>query len=248
LPIVRFAARVAAIVIALLVCVPLHYAWRMARRPSPWPRRFLGTVGRIAGLRVTIVGTPLRSHVLFAANHLSWLDIMLVAGATGAAFVSRDDVGRWPVIGWLARMNNTVFVDRSDRRAVRGQALTLRGALASGLPVALFPEGTTEGGEGVLPFRPSLFSSLFPALPGVAVQPVAIDYGDATREIAWVGREPPGRNARRILSRPGRVPVALHFLAPIDPAALPGRKALAEAARGEILSVLRPFEPGPDRL
>jgi 1-acyl-sn-glycerol-3-phosphate acyltransferase len=248
LPSLRFAARVAAIVAALLVCVPLHYAWKLAGRPSPWPRSFLGTVGRIAGMDVTVVGTPLRSHVLFAANHLSWLDIMLLAGATGTTFVSRDDVARWPVIGWLARMNDTVFVDRSNRRSVHGQARTLRGALAGGQPVALFPEGTTEGGEGVLPFRASLFSSLFPPLVGLQVQPVAIDYGDAAREIAWVGKEPAAVNARRILSRSGHVPVALHFLEPIDPAALPDRKALAQAARDEILSVLRPFEPGRDRL
>lgn len=248
MPVLRFVARVAAILVALLVCVPLHYAWRLARRPSPWPRRFLGAVGRIAGMRVRVVGTPLPSHVLFAANHLSWLDIMLLAGATGTAFVSRDDVGRWPVIGWLSRMNNTVFVDRSDRRAVHGQAQTLRGALSGGQPVALFPEGTTEGGEGVLPFRASLFSSLYPPLPGIAVQPVAIDYGDAAREIAWTGNEPADANARRLLSRPGGVPVTLHFLPPIDPADLPDRKALAQAARSEILSVLRPFEPDADRL
>ncbi|WP_225421608.1 lysophospholipid acyltransferase family protein [Sphingomonas parva] len=245
---IRFAVRAAAIFGALLVCVPLHYLWPLLGRRSPWPRRFLGMVGRIAGMRVRVRGTPLTSHVLFAANHLSWLDIMLVAGASGAAFVSRDDVARWPVFGWLARLNDTVFVDRSDRRAVQGQVDTLRAALAGGQPVALFPEGTTEGGTGLLPFRASLFSALFPPLPGVRVQPVAIDYGAPGSEIAWTDSEAAGANARRILSRRGTVPVTLHFLAPLDPGALGGRKAVAAAARAEIEAVLRPSAAGADRL
>ena len=245
---IRLVARAAAIVGALFLYVPLHYLWTLAGRRSPWPRRFLGSVGRIAGMRVEVRGTPLPSHVLFAANHLSWLDIMLLAGASGAAFVSRDDVGRWPVVGWLARLNNTVFVDRSDRRAVQGQADTLRAALTGGQPVALFPEGTTEGGTGLLPFRASLFSALYPPLPGIMVQPVAIDYGPAGREIAWTGDEPAGANGKRVLARRGTTPVILHFLAPIDPATLDGRKALAETARSRIQAVLDPSAAPADRL
>jgi len=153
--------------------VPLHYSWKLFGRPSPWPRRFLFWVGYLAGARTRIVGTPLKRHVLFVSNHLSWLDIMVIAGATGAAFVSKDDVAGWPVIGWLARLNNTVFVARTERKAVRGQADALRAALASGQPVALFPEGTTAGGAEILPFRASLLSSLFPPIPDVKVQPVA---------------------------------------------------------------------------
>jgi lyso-ornithine lipid O-acyltransferase len=245
---IRFTARAAAIAASLLVCVPLHYLWKLAGRRSPWPRRFLGSIARIAGLKVELRGAPLPSHVLFAANHLSWLDIMLVAGASGAAFVSRDDVASWPVIGWLAGLNDTVFVDRSDRRAVHGQVETLRSALAGGRPVALFPEGTTEGGTGLLPFRASLFSALFPPLPGVRVQPVAIDYGNAGREIAWTGSEAAAANARRVLSRPGTVPVIVHFLPPLDPTMLGDRKAVARAAQQEIAAALDPSAARADRL
>ena len=245
---IRFTARAAAIAASLLVCVPLHYLWKLAGRRSPWPRRFLGSIARIAGLKVELRGAPLPSHVLFAANHLSWLDIMLLAGASGAAFVSRDDVASWPVIGWLAGLNDTVFVDRSDRRAVHGQVETLRSALAGGRPVALFPEGTTEGGTGLLPFRASLFSALFPPLPGVRVQPVAIDYGNAGREIAWTGSEAAAANARRVLSRPGTVPVIVHFLPPLDPTMLGDRKAVARAAQQEIAAALDPSAARADRL
>jgi 1-acyl-sn-glycerol-3-phosphate acyltransferase len=244
----RLVPRVAAIVAGFIACVPLHYAWRLFGRPSPWPRRFLFWVGRSAGLRARVVGQPLQSHVLFVANHLSWLDIMLVAGATGTAFVSKAEVGDWPVIGWLARLNKTVFVARSERHAVRGQADALRIALASGLAVALFPEGTTDGGPDILPFRASLLSALFPPLPGVRVQPVAIDYGPAAHDIAWVGEETAGANLKRILSRKGSIPVTIQFLEPIDPAEVGDRKALATAARAEIHAALDPSAAAADRL
>lgn len=234
----RLFFRTLMMVAGLIVCLPLHYLWRAFGRHSPWPQRWLGWVGRSAGMRVEVAGTPLPSHVLFVSNHLSWLDIMLIAGATGAAFVSKGDVARWPVIGWLAGLNNTIFVERAERGAVRGQADALRTALASGQPVALFPEGTTEGGEQVLPFRASLLSSLVPPLPGVKLQPVAIDYGPAGREIAWVGNESARDNAVRVLSRSGTVPVKLTFLAPIDPERMPDRKVLARISRDEIVEAL----------
>ena len=246
----RLTLRVAAIVAGLLLCLPLHYLWKLLGRSSPWPRRYLRWVGRSAGMRVTIVGRPLRSHVLFLSNHLSWLDIMLLAGASGTAFVSKDDVARWPLIGWLAGLNDTVFVARTERTAVRGQADALRAALQTGQPVALFPEGTTDGGVDVLPFRASLLASLFPPLPGVRVQPVAIDYGPAGHEIAWIGAEPAAENAKRVLGRAGLVAVTLHFLEPIDPAAAADRKSLAEQARAAIVARLGGAASAhrPDRL
>jgi len=243
-----FVARGAAAVAGLLVCLPLHYLSRLAGRPSAWPRRFLAWVGRSAGMRPHIVGKPLGDHVLFLANHLSWLDIVLIAGATGAAFVSKEEVARWPVIGWLARLNHSVFVARSERRAVQGQADALRNALQGRRPVALFPEGTTSDGSGVFPFRASLIAALYPPVPGLKVQPIAIDYGAATRDLAWVDGESVLANARRVLSRPRPTPVALHFLPPLDPAAFPGRKALAEAARAQIVEALAASAARRDRL
>ncbi|WP_324750946.1 lysophospholipid acyltransferase family protein [Sphingomonas sp. LY54] len=236
----RLTLRLVAIAGGLLVYVPLHYLWKLLGWRSPWPRHFLAWAARAAGMRVRTTGRPLPGNVLFVSNHLSWLDILIVAGATGAAFVSRDDIARWPVIGWLARLNNTIFVARSQRGAVRDQADALRDALASGQPVALFPEGTTEGGHEVLPFRASLFSSLLPPLPGVKVQPIAIDYGAAAREIAWVGQEPAAANAGRVLSRRGSTEVTLHFLEPVDPETVGDRKALAEMSRAEVVDALFP--------
>ncbi len=237
---IRVWSRVALIALGLIACLPLHYGWRLFRARSPWPRLFLRWVAFAAGLRVTIRGEPLRRDVLFLANHVSWLDILLVGGSAGAAFVSKAEVRNWPVIGWLAGLNRTVYVERAKRGDVRGQADALREALCAGQPVALFPEGTTEGGHETLPFRASLLSSLFPPLPGIRVQPVAIDYGPLVHEIAWVGEEGAGANARRILSRRGTIPVTLSFLAPIDPAEAGDRKALAAAAQAEVEAALNP--------
>ena len=244
----RLTLRVALIVLGLVIGLPLHYSWRLVGRTSPWPRRFLKWVGYSAGLRVRVEGRPLPSHVLFVSNHMSWLDIMLIAGAGGAAFVSKDDVARWPVIGWLASLNNTIFVARTQRGAVRDQADALRTALASGQPVALFPEGTTEGGAEILPFRASLLASLYPPLPGVMLQPVALDYGPAAHDIAWIGKESAGANAKRVLSRKGTIPVTISFLSPLDPGEFADRKALSEAARGEIVAALPASGAGGNRL
>ena len=101
-PPVRLTMRVAAIVAGLIVCVPLHYLWKLFRARSIWPQVFLHHVGRCAGLRVELVGTPLTERVLFVSNHVSWLDILALGGSTRAAFVSRDDVAGWPVVGWIA--------------------------------------------------------------------------------------------------------------------------------------------------
>jgi 1-acyl-sn-glycerol-3-phosphate acyltransferase len=238
---VRFWLRTAGIVAGLIACVPLHYLFVLSGA-SPWPRIFLRWVGWTAGVRVRTVGTPLKRNVLFLSNHTSWLDIMILAGTTGTAFVAKDDVARWPVAGWLARLNRTVFVARAQRSSVRGQADALRDALAAGRPVALFPEGTTEGGHDVLPFRASLMAALFPPLPSIVVQPVAIGFAPAAHDIAWVGDEGAGDNARRVLSRRGTIPVTVRFLAPVDPADAGDRKELAARTHREIVEALEDLE------
>jgi 1-acyl-sn-glycerol-3-phosphate acyltransferase len=234
----RLALRVAAILAGLIFCVALHYLWKLFRARPIWPQIFLGYAGACCGLRVTVDGQPIKNKVLVVANHVSWLDILALGGAAPVNFVARGDVAGWPVVGWAASLNDTIFVDRDARSSVRGQADALRDALAEGRAVGLFPEGTTDGGAGLLPFRASLFASLFPPLAGVAVQPVAVDYGAAAGDVAWLGDEPFGANAKRILSRPGTIPVTLHFLAPLDPLETGDRKALAARTQAEVAQAL----------
>lgn len=172
--------------------------------------------------------------MILLANHVSWIDILALGGATGAAFVSHDGVARWPLIGWLAAQNNTLFVSRERRGALSTQLDALRAALLGHQPVALFPEGTTSDGTGLLPFKPSLLAVLFPPPRSVMIQPVHIDYGAATADIAWHGDEAAGANAMAVLGRKGRLPVALHFLEPFDPATCADRKVMAAMARDRI--------------
>jgi 1-acyl-sn-glycerol-3-phosphate acyltransferase len=240
--------RIAGIAAGILFCVPCHYLWRAFGARSIWPQVFLGYSARCAWLKVRIVGTPLPGHVLFAANHVTWLDILALGGATRASFVAKDEVENWPLVGWLAGINRTLYVARQARREVHAQADQIRVALAEGRAVALFPEGTTEGGHAILPFRASLFASLFPPLEGVTVQPVAIDYGELAREIAWTGDEGSGGNALRVLSRRGTIPLTISFLAPIDPHEAGDRKALAARAQAEVGAVLAASEARSDPL
>jgi 1-acyl-sn-glycerol-3-phosphate acyltransferase len=234
----RLALRTAAILAGLFFCAALHYLWKALRLRPIWPQVFLGFAGACCGLRVRVEGAPLKERVLVAANHLSWLDILALGGAAPVIFVARGDMKAWPLVGWAAGLNDSIFVAREARSGVKGQADTLRDALAEGRAVALFPEGTTEGGNSLLPFRASLFASLFPPLEGVKVQPVAIDYGAAADDVLWLGEEAFGANAKRILSRPGTLPVTLRFLPPLDPREAGDRKALAARSREEVARAL----------
>jgi 1-acyl-sn-glycerol-3-phosphate acyltransferase len=244
----RLALRTAAILAGLLFCVSLHYLWKLLRARPIWPQIFLGYVGACCGVRVRVEGEPLRDKVLVVANHVSWLDVLVLGGAAPVIVVARGDVRDWPVVGWAAGLNDTIFVARDIRSQVRDQADTLRQALADGRAVALFPEGTTDGGRALLPFRASLFASLFPPLDGVRVQPVAIDYGDAIDDVLWLDEESFGVNAKRILSRPGTMRVTLRFLGPIDPHEAGDRKALAARSQEAVAQALAAFAAGSDPL
>jgi 1-acyl-sn-glycerol-3-phosphate acyltransferase len=232
-----------ALIAALGCYLVLHQAWHLVRAPSPWPRRFLARVGRIVGARLQIVGAARQSDVMLLSNHLSWIDIMLLADATGAAFVAKAELARVPVIGWLCRLNDTIFVARGDRLGIADQVATVRDALITGRPVAIFPEGTTGDGVTLLPFKPALLAALDPPPPGIVAQGVRIDY-DAP-ELAWFDDEPGITHALRVLERRGSFAARLTFTEPVDPLAFPGRKAIAAEARRRIgdavVSATRPI-------
>ena len=232
----RFVGRL----IRLLLLVPgylmMHGAWRAVGRPSPWPTRFLAAAARACGVRATLVGEPLRRDVLVVANHLSWLDILILGGTCGCAFVSKAELGAVPIIGWLAALNRTIFIRRDERRAVPAQIAAIQAGMVAG-PVAIFPEGTTGDGVTLLPFKPALFGVLDPPPSGGRLQPVFLDYDRIAAEVAW-GDEDGTTNARRILARAGTIAVTVHCLEPIDPVSAGGRKALAVIARERIEDAL----------
>jgi len=105
--------------------------------------------------RVEILG-PLPTSGLLVSNHLSYVDISLLGSLTPVVFVSKAEVKRWPVFGWFAVLSGTVFVRRERRSEVSQIAIQIRDLLKDGHLVVLFPEGTSSGGETVLPFKSSL--------------------------------------------------------------------------------------------
>jgi lyso-ornithine lipid O-acyltransferase len=235
---IRMGVRVAMLVGAVLIFVPLHYLFRLFRLPSPWPRHFLGTAARICGARVQRVGTPLKRDVFYVSNHISWIDILALGGASGTAFVAKSEIGEAPVVGWLASLNRTVYVKRENRLGVAEQINQLRDALADNWAITIFPEGTTTDGRSLLPFKTPMLRVLEPPPPGVMVQPVMLDYGAAGEEIGWIGQERGLDNAKRVLARRGSFELRIHFLEPFVPADFPGRKAIAAESRRRIEQAL----------
>ena len=230
--------RVLQLFAAVLFFVPLHYLFRLFRLPSPWPRKFLGTAARICGARVKRIGTHLKRDVFYVSNHLSWIDILALGGASGTAFIAKSEIESAPVVGWLASLNRTVYVKRENRLGVAEQINELRDALAETWAVTIFPEGTTTDGKSLLPFKTPMLRVLEPPPPGVMVQPVMLDYGDAAEDIAWIGQERGLANAKRILSRPGSFELKVHFLEPFHPRDFPGRKVIAAESRRRIEEAL----------
>jgi len=223
-----------------LACAPLHLATRLVTGRSRWPRRFLGTTARLAGVRIRVEGAPIRRHTLLVVNHTSWLDILIVGGGLGARFVSKHDLGH-PLIHWLADQNKTVYVKRSHVKGAKDQALSIARALEGDDPVALFPEGTTGPGTHLLPFRSTLLEAANFAARDVEIRPVAIDYGPAAAEAGW-WEEPGKDNVLRMLGRRGNLPVTVHVLPPLDRSG--DRKRLAHEAREAIAERLGFKLPG----
>jgi 1-acyl-sn-glycerol-3-phosphate acyltransferase len=179
-------------------------------------------------------GRPPGKHTLLIANHTSWLDILILGGSTGCAFVSKDELGH-PLIHWLADQNGTVYVRRTHRKGAKDQAVAIASALERGKPVMLFPEGTTGPGTHLLPFRSTLLEAANFAAKDVTIRPVAVDYGRAASEIGWWD-EPGKDNVLRLLGRKGTLPVTISLLEPLDRGG--DRKKLAQEAREAIADKL----------
>lgn len=234
----RIVVRTGLMALLIAVFVPLHYLYRVFVYGSPFPMWFLRFSARISGAKVKVHGTHLKRDVFYVANHVSWLDILSLAGACGTAFVAKAELEEAPVVGWLAKMNRTVFVKREARMSVANQINALKEALADNWAVTVFPEGTTTDGQSLLPFKTSMLSVLEPPPPGVMVQPVLIDYGSVAEWIGWIGEEGGVNNAKRVLSRKGTFPLHIHFLVPFSPAEYVGRKAIGIESRRRIEEAL----------
>lgn len=230
---------------------------RRARRLPHWYHR---QVCRLLGVRLHVEGIlPGERPTLLVSNHVSWLDICVLSAVAPLSFVAKREVGSWPFVSWLAKLQRSVFVDRDRRGAVADTAREIMGRLRAGDTMVLFAEGTSSDGNRVLPFRTSLFAAAKPRGPhaaeierGIVVQTLAITY---TR----VHGLPVGRHGRPKIAWYGDMELASHCwqllkLGPLDahirlgdPMSLrdyPDRKALAryteQKVRRDVSELLSP--------
>jgi 1-acyl-sn-glycerol-3-phosphate acyltransferase len=233
-PNARAALRIAGLLLLFVFCEPAHLLTKLILRRSPWPQWFLGAAAWIVGARVRLAGKRIAPHTLLVSNHVSWLDILVLGGATNCAFVSKDELGH-PFIHWLADQNSTVYVKRSHVKGAKDQAIAIAKALERPKPVVLFPEGTTGPGTHLLPFRSTLLEAANFAAKDVKIRPVVMDYGSAAAEIGWY-LEPGKDNVLRLLGRKGTLPVTVRVLPPLDRGS--DRKQLTQEVREAIADTL----------
>lgn len=173
-------ARLALYLVWTLGLMPIQVLGLVLHRP--WTRRLPAFYHRwccrILGFRVRIIGAPtMLRPALFASNHVSYTDITVLGSLIVGSFVAKSEVAGWPLFGWLAKLQRTVFVDRRMRStAFQRDAMTSR--LAAGDALILFPEGTSGDGNRVLPFKSALFSAAekMQQIHPIPIQPVSIAY------------------------------------------------------------------------
>ncbi|KPL68102.1 acyl-phosphate glycerol 3-phosphate acyltransferase [Erythrobacter sp. SG61-1L] len=230
------AVKLVLMVALLALCLPLHGLWKLLRLDRFWPRVFLTGIGAICGLQIERRGRPVPGALLIS-NHVSWLDIPGLAQTAGSAFVAHDGLSAFPLLRFLCRLNETVFVARHDRTSVARQVEDVRHAIDHGGTLTLFAEGTTSDGTGLLAFKSALFSAVSPLPDGVAIQPVLLAYSEVPG-IAWVGEEHGLDNFKRILARLRPLHLTVHFLPPLTGEQLASRKTMAIAAQEAVRNAL----------
>ncbi len=209
----------------------LSGAGRSFASRAAWLRRCAFLHKKWIGFGVRVSGTVPESG-LIVANHISYVDIVGLSAVVGCAFVSKKEVGQWPVFGAYATLGGTIFVDRERRAAVDDVGKAMQGHLDQQLPVVLFPEGTSSGGESVLPFRTSLFEPA--ARLGCPVVPCGIRYslpgGSVPDEVAYWGNMELPKHLPHLLGKTGLM-MEIHFG---EPRSGSDRKELARSLRADV--------------
>lgn len=229
---------------ALLVAPKLAswiaYAWQFAAR-------------RILGVRTILHGRPADGPVLYLANHVSWLDIVVLSRAAPLSFIAKADVARWPVFSWLAKWQRTIFVER-DKRSRTGLVVSdMVARLEAGERLVLFPEGTNSDGWHVLPFKSALIGAVVEAARNMdddgvmlEVQPVALAYTHLgglplgrleDNKVAWLGDVDLIPHLWEVLAGP-ILETHLYFGDPVRVDATTNRKHLTRDMENEVNALL----------
>jgi 1-acyl-sn-glycerol-3-phosphate acyltransferase len=234
---IRVVARVVAavaVIVAAVATLPVFPLLTPARRGRV-VRFFARGALAAFGVRHELSGRLPRRGALIVANHVSWLDVLVLLAHAPARLLAKREVRSWPVIGPLAAATGTVFIDRIRPRALPGTVAGVTAALRAGGVVIVFPEATTWCGRTGGRFRPAMFQAAVDA--GVPVVPVTLRFGLAggtpTTVAAFIGEDTLLASLRRVLVARG-----LHITVRAHPALHPApgasRRALARAAQAVV--------------
>jgi 1-acyl-sn-glycerol-3-phosphate acyltransferase len=275
----RAIAILATFIVTALVTMPWQAwaIWRGLPRRKTFPHRYDRFLCRLFGINVIVIGTPVSGRgALLVANHTSYLDILALGGATRASFVAKSEINSWPFFGLMARLHESVFVERARRSKVGESRDLLRERLLAGDALVLFPEGTSNDGNHVLPFKSALMGAAeaeigtdaLGRVQHVPVQPVSVAYtgfqgmpmGRENRPLfAWYGdMELVPHLWEAVMAGP--IDVVVEFHPPMTVDSTGGRKQLAARAEaivrqgqaralaGLALIPQIPAAPAPDAL
>ncbi|MGV3651408.1 MAG: lysophospholipid acyltransferase family protein [Devosia sp.] len=238
----------------MIVALPIQFLITRLNLPG-WhilPRLFHRLGAIFLGLRVRVIGQPnVGKPTLITANHISWTDIIAIGSVADVSFVAKQEVGRWPFVGFMASLQKTIFVDRTRRSDAGRTTREMGRRMADGGSVLLFAEGQSDIGTHVLPFRSALVGAAQHAMieagaRDVAVQPLTIAYThlqglpvsrNERSLIAWIRSKTTRENIREILSG-GVRDVTVAFGLPRPLAEGEDRKAITRAAEADVRRML----------
>jgi lyso-ornithine lipid O-acyltransferase len=181
-------------ILAEVTLAAIRYPAQCAFQPRParataravWLSHSCRRVLRPIGLRTRVSGRVPRGGFV-VANHLSYLDILLLASLTPCIFVAKHEMKRWPLLGWFARRAGTLFVQRDKRSQTAHAVRQIETALQPGVVIVLFPEGTSSSGDTVLPFKSALLEPVVRHQPTLTLAFIQYDLpdGDVREEVCY---------------------------------------------------------------
>jgi len=233
-----------------LVLIPLQWVSVRFKLPTQrhLPKLWHRIATRLVGIKIRQIGTPADDRpLLIAANHASWVDITVIGSLLPLSFIAKSEVSGWPIFGLFAKLQRTVFVNRTKRTETGQVADAIAGRMAAGDAMVLFAEGTSNDGNCVLPFRSALLGAATRAVGGeetskVWVQPLSVAYqgfyglpmGRAHRpHVAWYGDMELAGHLWGIFSR-GALDVIVRWGEPVQVDQETDRKALTRRLEADV--------------
>jgi 1-acyl-sn-glycerol-3-phosphate acyltransferase len=198
-----------------------------------WLHRACNMIARRLSMRVSASG-PLPRTGLIVSNHLSYLDILFFSSLMPCIFVSKSEVLSWPLFGILARCGGSIFVHRGRATVIDRVSSQIATALQAGIPVVLFPEGTSTDGTSVLRFFPALFEAAIQTKAPVFPSAIAYELGDGQEvDLCYYGDITFGTHLPTALARRD---VHARILFATEAAHYPDRKSAAAGSREQVIA------------